>query len=572
MAPPQSSLAAESIASLETLLQRLERTVRSNSASIDDARIARTVDAANELLQEALAAAAGEEGSLSEESSIRLDPAIFPRVQGQLAVPGISACLIDLDGTIYNPHGTISGADDFYAFLCRRQIPYVFLSNTGAKGAAGVRDKLQRIGDFYLSADPPPESKILTAAEAQAAYMLATVPFGAKIFAIAGGAEPSFWMELLEREAERTGVAELVASWEVHTQLSESLAKEWAVAAAAHQRSGQAAVFVVLFSDGSITAAVDPQSGELGHADWSFDVIKKASYMLSHGAHLVLTAEDAFNPSADPLYPSNLWPLPGPGMFGALFRKLMEPLDDKYVHVCGKGGREGQTYMVERALGMLREQGHDGDLSSVLIVGDRPRHARTRRPCTGRPVHEVAPRALAHAALPCPIDPSRGCTLLRRLPVDNAFAHTCPRVYAVQATTRISERVCGQASRRASSRAAVTRCRCSRSSRATVRILWRVLSRSSCRTSSSVQATHPSSHAPPSMAITNTTTTTIMAPRTRSPRVTDALGGGQPMGIIWSQRVWRRPPLPPLSQHTRASLSASRVPKRASGLTTAPLC
>ena len=31
--------------------------------------------------------------------------------------------------------------------------------------------------------------------------------------------------------------------------------------------------------------------------------------------------------------------LAGPGMFGALFRKLMEPLDDKYVHVCGKGGK-----------------------------------------------------------------------------------------------------------------------------------------------------------------------------------------------------------------------------------------
>ena len=55
----------------------------------------------------------------------------------------------------------------------------------------------------------------------------------------------------------------------------------------------------------------------------------QASYMLSHGAHLVLTAEDAFNPSADPDYPSLLWPLPGPGMFGALFRKLMEPMDHK---------------------------------------------------------------------------------------------------------------------------------------------------------------------------------------------------------------------------------------------------
>ena len=112
-------------------------------------------------------------------------------------------------------------------------------------------------------------------------------------------------------------------------------------------------------------------AGELGHADWSFDFIKKASYMLSHGAHLVLTAEDAFNPSADPDYPTQLWPLPGPGMFGAMFRKLMEPLDHKYVHVCGKGGAEGQRYMMTRAIEMLRAQGHSGDASSILIVGDR---------------------------------------------------------------------------------------------------------------------------------------------------------------------------------------------------------
>lgn len=127
---------------------------------------------------------------------------------------------------MYNPHGMIDGADDLYAFLCRRQIPYVFLSNTGAKGACGVRDKLQRIGDFYLRADPPDESKILTAAEAQAAYMLATIPHGAKIFAISGGTNPSFWLQLLHSEAEREGLGELVESWDVRTHLSEGLAKE----------------------------------------------------------------------------------------------------------------------------------------------------------------------------------------------------------------------------------------------------------------------------------------------------------------------------------------------------------
>ena len=33
--------------------------------------------------------------------------------------------------------------------------------------------------------------------------------------------------------------------------------------------------------------------------------------MLSHGAELVVTAEDAFNPSVDPDYPQSVFPLPG---------------------------------------------------------------------------------------------------------------------------------------------------------------------------------------------------------------------------------------------------------------------
>ena len=55
----------------------------------------------------------------------------------------------------------------------------------------------------------------------------------------------------------------------------------------------------------------------------SFDVIKKASYMLSHGAELIVTAEDAFNPTVDPDFHNSVFPSPGPGMFSALFRKLM---------------------------------------------------------------------------------------------------------------------------------------------------------------------------------------------------------------------------------------------------------
>ena len=264
---------AAALAEIRALVASAEAAV--SHLECDHAKFASAIAQASESLRIALAATSS---SLSEESSstsIRVEPqessnlstrTISPS-KAQLAVPGISAVLIDLDGTIYNPRGMIPGAEDFYAFLCRHHIPYVFLSNTGAKGAAGVREKLQRLGDFYMRNDKPPVSKILTAAEAQAAFMLDTIPRGAKIFAISGGSDPSFWLQLLHTEAERSGcAADLVASWEIRTDLTDNAAKEWAVAAAAHQRSGSQHVFVVLFFDGAISATVDPQTGEPCHA------------------------------------------------------------------------------------------------------------------------------------------------------------------------------------------------------------------------------------------------------------------------------------------------------------------
>ena len=91
--------------------------------------------------------------------------------------------------------------------------------------------------------------------------------------------------------------------------------------------------------------------------------------MLSHGAELIVTAEDAFNPSLDPDYPQSVFPLPGPGMFASMFRKLMYPRGEGNLRVCGKGGAEGDEFMIGHALQMLRQQGHHGDPSTVLTVG-----------------------------------------------------------------------------------------------------------------------------------------------------------------------------------------------------------
>ena len=246
---------------------------------------------------------------------------------------------------------------------------------------------------FMMQHRPVPLSNIYTAAQAQVAYMVSAVPRGSLVFVIAGNShgavEDSFWMQARQQltwnqcpflvAQPRAHLAcgtlwqllhekdqKLLESWDIRTYLSESEAKEWSAAA-----STGCGVFVVLFSDGDISGAIDPITGEKGFADWSFDVIKKASYMLSHGAELIVTAEDAFNPSVDPDYPQSVFPLPGPGMFASMFRKLMFPRGEDKIRVCGKGGVEGDEFMISHALEMLKAQGHNGDPSSVMIIGDR---------------------------------------------------------------------------------------------------------------------------------------------------------------------------------------------------------
>ncbi len=51
----------------------------------------------------------------------------------------ISAFFVDLDGTMYEPGGLLPGARSFVSWMEKTKKPFVFLSNSGAKGAAGVR-------------------------------------------------------------------------------------------------------------------------------------------------------------------------------------------------------------------------------------------------------------------------------------------------------------------------------------------------------------------------------------------------------------------------------------------------
>jgi len=274
----------------------------------------------------------------------------------------IKGFLIDLDGTLYQPGGLLPGAKEFYAWLRRTEMPFVLLSNTGAKNSLAVQRKLSS-RPYTIDSQPVPLERIHTACEAQADYLLDHVPAGARILVLSS---TSVWLDDLRTRRGAEG-ARLVATWTICTTISEEQAKDWAVVAAADE----AAVWVALFCDGCIESVRCPTTGCEGFDDWGFSVIYCASLLISHGAQLVYTASDAFNPSSDPRYPDKIFPLPGPGMFAAMLLKLMWPRRRHAAHCAGKGGNVGTEYMMERGISMLRDQGHSGNLNEILMVGDR---------------------------------------------------------------------------------------------------------------------------------------------------------------------------------------------------------
>ena len=81
-----------------------------------------------------------------------------------------------------------------------------------------------------------------------------------------------------------------------------------------------------------------PHSGQMGFDDWGFELVKTSGFLLSHGAHFVYTADDAYNPSADPNFPGMVFPLPGPGMFAEMMKKIMYPHGLNSFSCAGKGG------------------------------------------------------------------------------------------------------------------------------------------------------------------------------------------------------------------------------------------
>lgn len=277
-------------------------------------------------------------------------------------VSGATAFLIDLDGTMYNPDGLLPSANLFHRWLRLARIPHVFLSNTGGKTSHDVRQKLAT-GPFRLAGDVPLNT-ILTAAEAQVDFMLDHLPRYAHLLVVSGPGS-TFLSELRSRRGAEG--ADLVDTWDIRTVLTYDEAIQWA-RILIEEPQNPAKIWVCFFTDGPVGA---PSHSEDSFKDWGFEMIKIIAVLLAKGANFCYTAEDAYNPSSNNSMPGTNFPIPGPGMFAALMQKIMVPQRKHNFYCVGKGGNLGHKYMFETAIGMLRAQGHVGDVSTIIMVGDR---------------------------------------------------------------------------------------------------------------------------------------------------------------------------------------------------------
>ena len=270
------------------------------------------------------------------------------------------AYIIDLDGTVYQPGGLISGAKEFFQYLDKENIPYVLLSNTGTKSFAGTQSKLYN-HPYKVSECIIDKSRIRTAAEAQADYMIENIPPFSKIFVVSGGG--SFWEELLK---ERN--LSLFQTWDIKNHLTVKQAEDWAVLASRYKEVDEvhsAKVIVAFFLDGDVN--------DLEYSGWSYNLIKVCSFLVNKKAFFIYTADDPYNTTVNSKSPTNLLPDPGPGMFAAAIKAAMPPESeaDGRILCCGKGGNIGHEYMMERAIEMLRSQGYEGPKDKIMMVGDR---------------------------------------------------------------------------------------------------------------------------------------------------------------------------------------------------------
>jgi len=274
----------------------------------------------------------------------------------------IDAFLIDLDGTIYNPVGLIDGARFFIDWLVRTNRPFAFLSNSAAKGPRGLQAKLMN-PPFKVFNQEMPLNHFFTASTGIANFLKEHAPAGSLIYILQSTSVNAGIPDSCVKSI-NSSIPKQFGTYQWRTDLSDSDIKNWAVLAR------NSPVFVVTCADGQLSDDRDPKTGQPGYTGWNFDILSRAGILLQNGAIYVSGAPDTHNMVIDPLYPTLDLNTPGPGTFFNLITSSTYPKGVDRTFVVGKGGNVGTRYSMMPAVDLLLNQGWDGDMTRLAIVGD----------------------------------------------------------------------------------------------------------------------------------------------------------------------------------------------------------
>lgn len=123
--------------------------------------------------------------------------------------------LFDMDGVLYNSEEPVPGAAEALAWVRRREIPHLFVTNTTSRGQDALGAKLARFG---IPADP---TDIMTPCEAAADWLRLKGDGGVALF-VRPVARPAFdGLECLPDDAESGAryvvIGDLGSSWDFQT-------------------------------------------------------------------------------------------------------------------------------------------------------------------------------------------------------------------------------------------------------------------------------------------------------------------------------------------------------------------
>lgn len=167
-----------------------------------------------------------------------------------LSLTEARACIIDMDGVLWEGNRPLPGLVDFFAALRRRALPFVLATNNASQTPEQYVNKLAGFGVTVH------RDEVLTSAQAAALYLRRRAPGGGRVFAIG---EAGVIQALTEQGFTLTGLLEIGAEYVV-VGMDRTLSWDKLTTATLNLRAG--AVFVGTNPDRTV-----PTELGLGHGN-----------------------------------------------------------------------------------------------------------------------------------------------------------------------------------------------------------------------------------------------------------------------------------------------------------------